>query len=843
MTHFQKYKQLTKANKMYFKKLLTFLLLISTVSFAQNTIKGIIKENGKIPVIGATVKLSTNSETKNTLSDINGNFEFTNLLDQNYKLTISSIGFDAFSQEVKANQTLEISLKPSETLLQDVEVLGRARKDYNSDYSFSATKIAIKNKELPQALSTVTKELIADRGAFQLSDAVKIASGVSPSSFYNQFNIRGISQNEEGQIINGMRTRQFYFLQPLTTNVERVEVLKGPASVTFSSVDPGGSINMVTKKPLAETRREVSLSAGSFSTVRGALDFTGPLNESKTLLYRINGAYQEAQSYRDLVKNNSVLISPSITYLPNDKTAINTELIYSNMVGNLDRGQPIFGAVAGKTNLNSTPISLNLGAANDFFKSKGLILTANLSHKFSEKISFNASYMKQTWSEDLQEHRTTNAFARDITGVEVTSLVGMQMVQRKQLWNTDNLNAYFNFNFNAGKTSHKLLVGYDLQSWNKLKGGGQNAARGFLLKDGSVAGSFVVANAANYQTVSIGGKTLPRPNTNYFDLSNPVYTVRNINDYTLNSRIAVQSALTTTDAIYIQEQLKIGKFSALLSLRNEWFEDITNYNAPNEASFKNTALIPRIGLTYEVTKNINVYGTYLEGYQPQSNTVTLLPSTGAYFWTPTSAATFKPLYSDLKELGMKADLLDKRFTLNMAFYEINQKNILMSANDPTKPDLLVQRGADLSRGFETDLAGYILPNWQINASYSFIDAKIMADANETLVGQRKENVAKHSGNIWTRYNFGANSKLKDLGIGAGMNAQGSRIPWFSRAFEVPAYTTFDAAIYYTPSKSNVQMALNMNNIFDKTYLIGAQNYTRLFPGAPRNFMLTATYKF
>ena len=828
---------------MNFKKLLTLLLLISTVSFAQNTLKGTIKENGKIPVIGATVKLNSNSETKNTLSDINGNFEFTNLLDQNYKLSISSIGFEAFSQEVKANQTLEISLKPSETMLQDVEVLGRARKDYNSDYSFSATKIAIKNKDLPQALSTVTKELIADRGAFQLSDAVKIASGVSPSSFYNQFNIRGISQNEEGQIINGMRTRQFYFLQPLTTNVERVEVLKGPASVTFSSVDPGGSINMVTKKPLAETRREVSLSAGSFSTVRGALDFTGPLNESKTLLYRINGAYQEAQSYRDLVKNNSVLISPSITYLPSNKTAINTELIYSNMVGNLDRGQPIFGAVAGKTNLNSTPISLNLGAANDFFKSKELILMANLSHKFSEKISFNASYMKQTWSEDLQEHRTTNAFARDITGAEVTSLVGMQMVQRKQFWSTDNLNAYFNFNFNAGKTSNKLLVGYDLQSWNKLKGGGQNAARGFLLKDGSVAGSFVLANAANYQTVSIGGKTLPRPNTNYFDLGNPVYTVRNINDYTLNSRIAVPSALTTTDAIYIQEQLKIGKFSALLSLRNEWFEDITNYNAPYEASFKNTALIPRIGLTYEVTKNINVYGTYLEGYQPQSNTVTLMPSTGAYFWTPTSAATFKPLISDLKELGLKADLLDKRFTLNMAFYEINQKNILMSANDPTKPDLLVQRGADRSRGFETDLAGYILPNWQINASYSFIDAKIIADANETLVGQRKENVAKHSGNIWTRYNFGANSKLKDLGIGAGMNSQGSKIPWFSRAFEVPAFTTFDAAIYYTPSKSNVQMALNMNNIFDKTYWIGAQNYTRLFPGAPRNFMLTATYKF
>ncbi len=818
-------------------RLFTILFFVSISYLQAQTIKGKVTDaftNEKI--VGASVKMLNTD--KGTVTDSEGAFS----LEGKGVIVVSFVGYKTY-QGKASGDFLNVELLPDIQDLQTVEIVGRAAKDYNSDYSFSATKIAIKNKELPQAMSTVTKELIADRGAFQLADAVKIASGVSPSSFYNQYNIRGISQNEEGQIINGMRTRQFYFLQPLTTNIERVEVLKGPASVTFSSVDPGGSINMVTKKPLAQKRKEVSLAAGSFSTIRGAMDFTGPLNESKTLLYRLNGAYQEARSYRDLVGNKSVLISPSFSYIPNSSTSVNVEMIFSNMSGNLDRGQPIFGAVAGKTNLNSTPISLNLGASNDFFKSKELMLMANLSHKFTEKISFNASYMKQTWTEDLQEHRTTNAFASDITGAQVTSLVQMQLVQRKQFWNTDNLNAYFNFNFDWGKTAHKLLIGYDLQDWHKLKGGGQNAARGFLLKDGSVASSFVVANAANYQTVSIGGKTLPRPNVNYFDLSNPTYTVRNLNDYTMNSRVAVPSALTTTNAIYVQEQLKIGRFSALLSLRNEWFEDITNYNAPNEASFKNTALIPRIGLTYEVSKNINVYATYLEGYQPQSNTVTLMPSTGAFFWTAASAAQFKPLISDLKELGMKADLLGKRFTLNMAMYEINQKNILMSANDPTKPDLLVQRGADRSRGFETDLAGYILPNWQINASYSFIDAKIMADANEALVGQRKEKVAKHSGNLWTRYNFEGLSKLKDLGIGVGMNAQGSRIPWFSRAFEVPAFTTFDAAVYYTPSKSNVQIALNANNLFDKTYWLGAQNYTRLFPGAPRNFMLTATYKF
>jgi len=833
---------------MSFKQQITllFLFCVTFCSSAQNSLSGIIKDESKMPIISATIKLISDGEAKVVLSNLNGYFEFNNLNAQNYKLVVTSIGFENYEQEItisQASESLTITLKTSDIALQGIEVIGRVRQDYNSEYSFSATKIALKNKELPQSISTITKELIADRQAFQLADAVKIASGVTPSSFYNQYAIRGISQNEEGQIINGMRTRQFYFLQPLTTNIERVEVLKGPASVTFSSVDPGGSINMVTKKPLAENRKEVSLSGGNFSTMRATLDFTGPLNESKSLLYRINGAYQEARSYRDLIGNKSVLISPSLSYIPNDKTSINTELIFSNMNGNLDRGQPIFGAVAGQTNLNSTPISLNLGAANDFFKSKDVILMANLSHKFTQHISFNASYMKQTWTEDLQEHRTTNAFAKDITGADVTSLVLMQFVQRKQFWNTDNINAYFNFNFDLGKTSHKLLIGYDLQDWNKLKGGGQNAARGFLLNDGTVASSFNVANAANYQTITVDGVVLPKPNVNYFNLNNPSYTIRNVNDYSMNSRIAVPSALTTTHAAYIQEQIKYQKFSALLSLRSEWFTDITNYNAPNAKSFKNTAIIPRIGLTYEVNKNVNVYATYLEGYQPQSNTVTLMPSTGNFFWASESAAQFKPLISDLKEIGVKATLMGGRFTLNSAVYEINQKNILMNANDPSNPDLLVQRGADRSRGFEVDLTGYILPNWQIIASYSYIDATIVADANDALVGERKENTPRHSGNIWTRYNFSHTSALKDLGVGIGMQAQGSRIPWFTRAFEVPAFTVFDAAVYYTPSKSRMQLACNLNNVLNHTYWLGAQNYTRLFPGAPRNFILTATYKF
>jgi len=733
--------------------------------------------------------------------------------------------------------SIDIQIKRNE--LQTVEIVGRSTRKYNSDYSFAATKTASLNKDIPQSIATVTKELIADKAAFHLADVVKMTSGVIPSSYYNQYTIRGISQNEEGQIVNGMRTRQYYFLQPLTNNIERVEVIKGPSSATFSSVDPGGSINLVTKKPLTSERKEVSLSVGSFSSLRGTLDFTGPLNESKTLLYRVNAAYQEAKSFRDLVNNKSYLISPSFSYIPNEKTAINTELLISDMIGILDRGQPIFGAVAGVTSLDKTPISLNLGAPGDFFKSKEMILTTNFAHKFTSEIGFNASYMKQTWKEDLQEHRTTNGFAVDINNQPVTNLAMMQFIQRQQYWNVDNLTTYLNFDLKTGKVHHKLMTGYDLSSWNKTKGGGQNAARGYLMNDGSVVGSFVLANAANYQTTTVNDVVLPKPNVNYFNLNNHAYTLTSPNDYMLNVRNALPSALTTTNAIYIQDQIQWEKFILLLGLRSEWFQDITNYESNNELTVKKSALLPRIGITYAINNAINTYTTYLKGYQPQSNTVSLMPQTA----TLPGGSLFDPLESNLKEVGLKATFLNNTMSFNAAVYEINQRNILMNANDPVNPDLLVTRGSERSRGFECDLAGYIIKDWQINASYSYIDAEITNDRDVSLIGARKQNTPKNSASLWTRYNFKSDSALKDLGIGFGMQYQSSKVPWFTRDFTLPDFTIFDAALYYKPNRSDMQITLNGCNLFNKTYWLGAQNYLRLFPGMPRNATLTVTYKF
>ncbi|WP_228410140.1 TonB-dependent siderophore receptor [Chryseobacterium viscerum] len=725
--------------------------------------------------------------------------------------------------------------------IQTVEIIGRKSQGYTSDYSFVATKIAINNKDLPMTLNTITKELMNDRQAFQLGDVMKNISGVSPSSYYNQYNIRGISQNEEGQIINGLRTRQFYFLQPMTSNIERVEVFKGPASISMSSVDPGGTINMVTKKPLLNPRHEVSFSGGSFDTYRVTTDLTGPLNKNKTLLYRFNGAYQDAGSFRDNVNNNGILISPSISYVPNEKTSLNVELIFNNLHGNLDRGQPIFGAVAGKTDLNSTPKSLNLGAPADYFKTKELIIMGSFAHHFNKNISFNASYMKQFWREDLQEHRTTNAFAPDIDNQPIPSLAMMQFIQRRQSWEVDNVNAYFNFDFKTGQVEHQTLIGYDTQIWEKRDGGQQNAARGFLLKDGSVASSYDPTKADNYQLVNYNGSLVPKANVSPFDLTPGAQNHQSTDLYNMNVMTALPSALTTTHAAYVQHLLTWKRFKVLSGIRQEWFQDITNFKKSDETSFDNAKLLYRLGITYSITDEINIYGTYLTGYQPQSNTVTLMPNTGSFSGS-SSAARFKPLTSDLKEFGMKAQLFGK-IAVNLALYEINQRNILINANNPEEPDQLIQRGADRSRGFEAEFTGYIVPQWHIYGGYSYIDAKVLNDSNADLNGKRKENTSKNSVNIWTRYNFSNIKALRNFGVGLGMLYQSSKVPWFTRSFELPSYATVDAALYYSPFRSKVQFSINVNNITNTSYWIGAQNYLRLFPGAPRNYLITATYKF
>ena len=819
--------------------LLILFCSISYSSFSQIRVDGKVTDAAGLPINKATIKFKQDGNQLSTLSDSAGYFTTVLPKPATYTISVSAIGYKTYSYIYLVNGSGNLSLNPISLVLateelQTVEIMGTNAKKYYGNYSFSATKTATLNKDIPQAISSISKELIADRQAVVLADAIKNVTSVSQSSFYNQFSIRGINQNEEGTIINGMRTRQAYFYQPLTTNLERIEVIKGPASATFSSVDPGGSINLVTKKPLSQDRKEISISGGSFGTVRSALDFTGPLDKEKTLLYRLNVGYENSKSFRDLQFRKGYIIAPSFSYIPNDKTSLNVEVVMNNSDSRLDRGQAIFGATAGQTDLKSTPISFNMGATNDRFNTQDLLLMANFAHRLSQNITFNVAYMKQNWNEDLVEHRTNNAFAVDENNAPIRSLAGMIAVQRQQKFSTDNLSTYFTAQANTFGLSHQLVVGYDRITTQKLRGGGINTAQGYRLKDGTIAARYDPAKKDLYQFSTVNNVNAPVPNVAHFNLLNPSYTLKNLSDYTFN-KLEIPPAYYLVNGIYLQDQIKYEKLTLTLGLRQEWYEDFTNYKLSSERKLSMHKMLPRIGVTYAVNSRINVYGTFLRGYQPQGNTSSLV------IVPPPAGSNFKPLESDLREVGAKSEWLDGNLMVNISAFEINQKNLLMNANDPLDVNRLIERGAQRSRGIEAEASGFLSKNWQFNVGYSYVDARVIDDFDPSLIGSRVQNTPQHSASLWTRYDL-TSAKLKGIGFGAGIQYSGNKLPLYIRDFILPAFTVLDAAMYYVPAASKVQLSMNINNILNKTYWVGAQNYLRLFPGTPRNVMFNVTYR-
>ena len=194
-----------------------------------------------------------------------------------------------------------------EQTLQTVEVIGRNEQSYKNTNSFIGTKTETPLKDIPQSIGYVTKELVRDQGATTVNDVVKNISGVSPYTFYNDFSIRGFRNS--GNLVNGMRAQTSLWKQQSLANIERVEVIKGPASALFGNASPGGVINRVTKKPLPYNRNTVSTTVGSFNTLNTYADFTGPLDKRHTLLYRLNIGYEHTDSYRDLQANTNYIVA------------------------------------------------------------------------------------------------------------------------------------------------------------------------------------------------------------------------------------------------------------------------------------------------------------------------------------------------------------------------------------------------------------------------------------------------------------------------------------------------------------------------------------------------------
>jgi len=811
--------------------ILTITIITIFSSYGQDGgIKGEIKSESSeaIPYVTVSIK----KITKGTISNDLGRYEIKNLEPGSYTLQASSVGFEAVFKTVSVSSgkiaTVDFVLKESKTLLQEVEIIGRKAKTYKNNVSFAATKTATKLKDVPQAVSYVTKEIFADQQAYRINDVVKNISGVNQFSYYDDFSMRGFRSGNT--YINGLRAVDLFGPQPLLVNIERLEVLKGPASAMFGNANPGGTMNRVTKKPLAEDRKAVSFTTGSFNTFRTTLDFTGPMNESKTLLYRLNVGYENSDSFRDLQESKSYVVAPSISFLPTEKTRINFDLVIQNFNGKLDRGQPIYGATAGTslTSKGNTPINFAIGATNDYHKSDANYFTLSLNHKFSDNLSFNSSFMRFVNQEDLFEHRTSNKYAVDALGNEIPTLMGMRISARQQKKIAENVNNYFVYNVKTANVSHKLLLGLDYMQRVTPVGGARiwtSGGKAYLKKDGTV-GKYDPANIGEFNVDSNGN---PIPNIPHFDLENPSYKLAYPNDYILGSS-SIEEQKYTSVGYYLQDQIKWGKLQVLLGGRYNKFTEYLNYNTPKEENVTYTKFIPRAGVVYSATDNVNVYGTYTESFEPQSSRVVGGKTNGP----------FDPLVASMVELGIKAAFLNNKLEANLAVYKILQENELVT--DPSDDLRLLQLGETSSKGVELDVVGRVSHNFSVTANYAFNISKFETTPADSYFkkGEMRPNAPKHQGGFFAKYKF-TNKTLKGIAINAGSNFVSERNSAKGAALKFPSYVVSDVGASYEVDK--FVMRLTVNNVFDKTHWVGGYSYNRMFPGAPRNYLLSVGYTF
>ncbi|WP_315060130.1 TonB-dependent receptor [Capnocytophaga leadbetteri] len=831
------------------KKLFSVLMFCCfslTTVFAQQTteVRGRVTDENKQPLIGVDVVLEGTSIGVST--NDKGFYELRNVPVGKQTIVFSYLGFQTLKirTDVAPNPSgththLDVQLSEELTALQEVEVIGRKESSYKNTNSFIGTKTASALKEVPQSVGYVTKELILDQGATTVNEVVKNISGVNQNSSYNDFSIRGFratGNRNSGNLLNGMRAQTSLWKQSSLANIERVEVIKGPASALFGNAAPGGVINRVTKKPLFENKNSITVGVGSWNTLKTYGDFTGPLNPKKTLLYRLNLGYEKTDSFRDLQGSESIIAAPSFSYIPNEKTHINVDFVYQNFNGKIDRGQ----SVPADGNVYSTPISRSLSAANDFLKENTLNTTIALTHKFSDHISLNAIYLNSSYSEDMLEHTQANLYYKQIgNGANAfryadPNKVMMTANQRKRYFANNSFNTYFNFNFNTGILKHKLLVGYDYFISEQKAGSSSISAQGYLSKDKTK----VVNTYTTTANVLAGSVQTPTTNVPVFDLYDPIAgnAYKDISKY-----IWKQNTLNPYEeyshGVYVQEQIDISIVKLLIGLRQEWFTEILNKETTKEISRQTSAFIPRVGLVVEASENINLYSTWVKGFQPQGANIQSDPDR--------YGGPFDYMKSELYEVGLKTEWFNKRLSATLAIFKITQENSLEQSPKAGKADWRVPVDEE-SNGFELDVAGQILPNFSVVANYAYTDARIVKLKEEGAIKDlnvQRPSTPRHAANLWTKYIF-ENGSLKGLGAGIGVSYASERLGQVGRratAASYPDYTLLNAVLYY--KVKDVQLQLNVNNVLNRTYWISGYDNLRNFPGAPRNINASVTYRF
>ncbi|MDF5706510.1 MAG: TonB-dependent siderophore receptor [Nostoc sp. S4] len=662
--------------------------------------------------------------------------------------------------------------QPSTSGDEPIELVVTGEQDgYSVPDASTATKTDTPLRDIPQSIQVVPQQVLKDQQVTRLNDALRNVPGVvtvfgSPgNSEESSFTIRGF------EFANPLRNG---LADPLggrsleLSNIERVEVLKGPASALFGNGSPGGTVNLITKQPLANPYYAVEATVGSYSYYRGAVDLSGPLNDSKTGLYRLNLSYKDAGSFIDFAHDKNLLFAPVLSFAIGERTKLTMEGEYISADTNR-LWLPAVGTVLPNPN-GKIPRNLNISGPdkNDNFVHEDIgRIGYSLEHKFSDNWSLKNAFRAIFYNFELSGFFPTSLDSDDNRTLNRIFAQG-QFNDEAYNMATDIIGK-----FSTGSIQHQLLFGFDLSRF-------------------SYESLFTVNNAAP------------------IDLFNPVY------DQSIGADLGPQNLSSLTDAlgIYVQDQIALSEnLKLLLGVRFDAFKQTDgDLLANTESSQSGDAFSPRFGIVYQPIEPISLYASYSRSFTP---------AIGTSF----DGSIFEPERATQYEVGVKADL-NQRISTTLAFYNLTRSNVL--TEDPNNPDFSIQTGEQRSRGIEFNIGGEILPGLNVIAGYAYTDAKITED-NTYTPGNRLNNVPEHSFNLWTKYEIQSGS-LKGLGFGLGLYYVGDRQGDLENDFELPSYLRTDAAIFYKQGQLRAQV--NFRNLFDVDYFESARSLSRIYPGEP-----------
>ncbi len=655
-----------------------------------------------------------------------------------------------------------------------------------------ANRLGIGVQDTPQAVSVIDSDLIRAQNADTLEEVLRNVPGVTLSSghsgIFSNYALRGFQlDNTSNYFKDGLRFDRQALMS--LQNIKQVEVIRGPASMQYGKLVPGGLINFVTKKPQAKKKHEVTLYANQFGQLESAIDSTGKLNDSGSVLYRINAEAKKLDSFRNHVDGNAYLISPAFTFKPSNATAINISAEHNSLDTIYDPGQPapVADAISSVTRLDPSAF---YGESNADYKVRTTTGTIRITHRLNDAWQLRGDYSNSHYDRNMLF--TLNSQVRD-SALDRQANSGVSRL-RSEMARIETFG-----NFTTGALNHNVLAGID-----RLKR----------------LSSDEVGSGASISSV---------------DLFNPQPARNVVFDQTM---AAVNKTKVRNTGVYLQDQMDLGKFSLMLGLRRDQLIedlhfDVLTIPAGFSSATDTAQTSPSAGIVYRLLPTLSLYASYSRS----------LDANVAY---DNCGRNFSPSRGTQYEAGLKGSAFGDSLQWSAVAFDLRRTNGLV--DDPTGArDVFgftcqVQAGEQRSEGIELEASGRIAKDLRLHGAYTHLNARLSENPfAPAQIGKKLKNAPQQSAYLWAEYALGGG--WHGVSASLGMTYVGQRFADDANELAIPSHTVWDAGVRYTFSKTET-LQLGVSNLTNRRYVeSSAQSATSINQGAPRSVSVRYTQTF